>query len=467
MKSVQMKNYFAGFSKGSSFAGVLWGILLLSTLLIPGCKKPDPNPGEAKSPGLELVLENLVSPVALSESPDGTKRLFVVDQVGKVWIISADGTKLPEPFIDISSKMVTLSPGYDERGLLGFAFHPQYNTNGKFYIFYSAPPRSGGPAPGINWNNVVRISEFKVSSANSNKADMSSEKVILEIDHPQSNHNGGTIAFGPEGYLYISIGDGGGSNDTPVGHVPDWYKVNGGGNGQDVYANLLGNILRIDVNNGSPYKIPSDNPFAKGPGLPEIYAYGFRNIYRFSFDMGGTHELFGGDAGQVLWEEIDIVKKGGNYGWNVKEGTHCFNSDTARLERPSCPMVDTAGNPLIDPVIEMANAANPVGGLATAIIGGYVYRGKEIHDFAGRYIFGIYGQGGGVPNGKLYIANRKETGLWSFDPISLKNYPDNIGQYLKGFGQSLDGEIYLMTSGVQGPTGTTGKIYKLSMVGKI
>ena len=162
MKSIQLKKHIAGLFTGNSYATGFWGILVLGTLLMPGCKKPD-NPADAKSPGLVLVLENLVSPLTLNESPDGTKRLFVVDQVGKVWIIAADGTKLADPFIDITSKMVTLSAGYDERGLLGFAFHPQYNTNGKFYIFYSAPPRPGGPAEGANWNNLVRVSEFKVS----------------------------------------------------------------------------------------------------------------------------------------------------------------------------------------------------------------------------------------------------------------------------------------------------------------
>ncbi len=445
-----------------------WICILFSIFLfISGCVKPDPNPADAKSPGLELVLENLVSPLGLTESPDGTKRLFVFDQTGKVWVIASDGTRMPDPFLDITSKMVTLRPGYDERGLLGFTFHPNYKTNNKFYVFYNAPARPGGPAPGVNWDNVVRISEFRASSADRNKADMSSERVVLEVDHPQANHNGGTIAFGPDGYLYIAIGDGGGANDIAVGHVPDWYLPNAGGNGQDIYSNLLGDILRIDVNRGSPYSIPSDNPFVKRPGLDEIYAYGFRNPYRFSFDMGGSHELFAGDAGQVLYEEVDIVKKGGNYGWNVKEGTHCFNAANNRVELPGCPMVDSAGNPLIDPVIEFANFANPNGGMATTVVGGNVYRGRDIPDFRGKYIFGIFSSRPQTADGKIFISHRSSgSGLWSFDQIALKNYPDNIGQYLKGFGQSLDGEIYLATSGVAGPTGATGKIYKLAMVGK-
>ena len=137
------------------------------------------------------------------------------------------------------------------------------------------------------------------------------------------NHNGGDLHFGPDGFLYIAIGDGGNSDDVGNGHVPDWYTVNAGGNGQDNYANLQGNILRIDVN-GSPYSVPPDNPFVGTAARPEIYAFGFRNPFRFSFDMGGTHQLLVGDVGQSLYEEIDLVTKGGNYGWNVKEGTALF-----------------------------------------------------------------------------------------------------------------------------------------------
>ena len=229
--------------------------------LLFSCKKGNkPAPVTGLTADLRLITDNLISPVALAEPPDGTKRIFIVDQVGKIWIM-ANGVKLTTPFIDLSSKMVSLSPGYDERGLLGLAFHPDFKTNGKFYVFYSAPPRAGGPQPGSSWDNLTRVSEFKVSASNPNLADMATERVVLEEDHPQSNHNGGTLAFGPDGFLYISIGDGGGGDDDGAGHVSDWYTTNKGGNGQDIYANLLGNILRIDVNNGSPYGIPSDNPF--------------------------------------------------------------------------------------------------------------------------------------------------------------------------------------------------------------
>lgn len=296
---------------------------------------------------------------------------------------------------------------------------------------------------------------------------MSSEKVILEENHPEFNHNGGTIAFGPDGYLYISIGDGGNKDDVGPGHVDDWYKINDGGNGQDVTHNLLGNILRIDVNSQTgdkAYRIPSDNPFRNTAGKGEIFAYGFRNPYRFSFDQGGNHWLYAGDAGQSLFEEIDIVKKGGNYGWNVKEGTHCFSTDNDLQERMGCPNQDSAGHPLIDPVIEVVNYSNPNKGLkpsTIAIVGGNVYRGQTIPFLSGKYIFGFLSADDENPEGKLMLAKPSTFGMWSFEQLQLKSFPDNLGQWLKGFGQGLDGEIYVTTSGQLGPQGNTGKVYKL------
>lgn len=320
----------------ATFSGML--SVLFFVILVSACQKNNSsnNPPASKTPGLQLIADSLVSPVFISEPPDSSHRLFVVDEIGKIWIIGADGKKLTTPFIDVTNKMVTLSPSYDERGLLGLAFSPQFKTNGKFYIFYTAPPRPGTPVPGppgSTWNNLTRISEFKVSASDPNQADLSSERVLIEDNHPYLNHNAGTLAFGPDGFLYISIGDGGNADDVGNGHVPDWYTVNAGGNGQDLYANLMGDILRIDVN-GNPYNIPADNPFFGTPAArPEIYAFGFRNPFRFSFDMGGTHQLIVGDEGQSLYEEIDLITKGGNYGWNVKEGTHCFDTDNDTIEK--------------------------------------------------------------------------------------------------------------------------------------
>lgn len=429
-------------------------VVLISAFLLQSCKKHDYRPPKAVT--LELVADNLVSPLGVVAVPDNSKRLFIIDQIGKIWIVDDNGNKLSTPFIDVSSMMVPLNTRYDERGLLGFAFHPDYRNNGRFYVYYTRPPRTG-----TSFNNLSRISEFRVS-ADPNMADMSSEKVLLDLDDPQSNHNGGAIAFGPDGYLYIAIGDGGGANDVAPGHVTDWYLPNAGGNGQDLDSNLFGNILRIDVNSGSPYGIPASNPFVGKPGKDEIYAYGFRNPYRFSFDMGGDHWLYAGDAGQVLYEEIDVVRKGGNYGWNVKEGTHCFNAANNSVELPSCPDVDVFGMNLIDPVIELNNSANPGGGKVTTVIGGNVYRGKDIPDFRGMYLFGSFSQPGNVPNGELFIARpRGGNGLWDYAEVTLKDYPDDLGYYLKGFGQDKEGEVYLTVSNVAGPTDFTGKVFKL------
>ncbi|HKC34882.1 MAG TPA: PQQ-dependent sugar dehydrogenase, partial [Chitinophagaceae bacterium] len=355
---------------------VFLSILFITVLFIPACKKTDTRTvdeeiataaasGKMKNVDIQMIADGFVSPIGVVASPDNTNRLFVIDQIGKIWIIDAEGNKLATPFLDVSSLMVTLMPGYDERGLLGVAFHPNYSTNGKFYVYYTAPPRAGGPTATTSWNNTSSISEFRVSS-NPNIADMSTERHLLQLDHPQFNHNGGTIAFGPDGYLYISIGDGGGADDVAPGHVEDWYAFNAGGNAQDIEANLMGNVLRIDVN-GNPYNIPSDNPFVNKPGLDEIWAYGLRNPYRFSFDMSGSRRLFLGDAGQSRYEEIDIIEKGGNYGWNVKEGFECFNAAHDLEEVEDCPTMDNFGNKLIDPVISINNAANPEGGRATTV----------------------------------------------------------------------------------------------------
>jgi len=445
-------------------------VLLGSLISMESCNKTDFNSNKVSASNsenaiiegsydLQLVADKFVSPLGVVDPNDGSKRLFVIDQIGKVWIIFPDGTKSSGPFINISSKLVTLNPGYDERGLLGLAFHPDFKNNGKFYLYYTAPPRKGG------WDNTSTIAEFRVSNSDSNKADMSSERILFQQNHPQSNHNGGTIAFGPDGFLYISIGDGGGADDTGFGHVNDWYAKNAGGNGQDVRQNLLGNILRIDVNSTSgnkAYGIPNSNPFVGTAGKDEIYAYGFRNPYRFSFDMAGGHKLLVGDAGQSLYEEIDDVQKGGNYGWNVKEGFHCFNTDNDLRERKACPVEDSAGNLLMDPVIEVKNYANPEGGGETiTIVGGNVYRGTALPGLSGRYVFGFLSADDEEAEGQVVVARTSVSGVWPYEVLPLKSFPKDIRQWLKGFGQDQDGEIYVTASKQLGPQGNTGKVWKL------
>jgi glucose/arabinose dehydrogenase len=409
--------------------------------------------------GLHLVAEGFAAPIVLVQPNDKTGRLFVVDQVGLIRIVDRDGTLRPEPFLDIRSKIVPLNARYDERGLLGFAFHPGYRHNGRFFVYYSMPLRAGAPA---GYNHTSRIAEYRVS-ADPNRANAASERIILEVDKPQSNHNGGTVAFGPEdGFLYISIGDGGGANDRGLGHVPSWYTPNATSNGQDLTHNLLGKILRIDVDRGMPYAIPRDNPFI-GRGLPEIYAFGLRNPWRFSFDQGDDHMLIAGDAGQNRWEEVDVIEKGGNYGWNVKEGAHCFDAFNPRVDRPSCPNAMPDGTPLIDPVIEYANSAQP-GGVGTVVVGGVVYRGDKIDQLEGRYLFGDWSRTFfGPPTGQVFVATPTGTGMWPTQKLLFATSPDGeLHHRVLAFGQDRRGEVYLLTTDDAGPTGTTGKVYLLT-----
>jgi glucose/arabinose dehydrogenase len=417
---------------------------------------------------LQLVAKDLTHPLTMAEVPDGTGRMLIVDQIGVLRVMTRDGILQPQPLLDVRSRMVTLMPEYDERGLLGLAFHPQFASNGRMFVYYTAPPRVAG------YDNTSTVAEFHLQPAA-----LSSKPVfvgnVLQVDHPQFNHNGGTLAFGPDGMLYISIGDGGGRDDegegparnTPVfGHVPDWYGANPGGNGQDIEANLLGNILRIDVGSPGSYRIPKDNPFI-GVGLGEIYAYGFRNPYRFSFDLAGTHDLILADAGQDMWEEIDFVQSGGNYGWNVKEGTHCFDANNPMSVPASCPSVDpTTGEPLRDPVIEMYNLANPLRGSqegVATLIGGYVYRGSAVPKLAGQYVFAALSTDATMPAGALYMAPPRGPGVrWQVTKLPMGD-SENLDHYVLGFSQDLRGEIYVMTSDTLGPTGSTGQIYRFAM----
>ena len=416
--------------------------------------------GDPFTAGLRQVAAGLTSPVALIEPPDGSRRLFIVDQIGLIRVLQPDGQLLAEPFLDVRDRLVTLRPNFDERGLLGLAFHPQYAENGRFFVFYSAPLRDGAPA---GWDCTSHISEFLVSS-DPNRADPASERILLQVDKPQFNHNAGTVVFGPDGNLYISLGDGGGANDVGLGHVEDWYADNAGGNGQDITDNLLGSILRIDVDGGAPYAVPPDNPFVDKEGLDEIWAYGFRNPYRISFDGS---RLFAGDAGQVLWEEVSLVVKGGNYGWNVKEGTHCFDAENPGVSPAECPSFAPGGVPLRDPVIEYANARNPIGGLGLVVVGGHVYRGGELPQLRGRYVFGDWSRSFRRPDGTLLVSSPRKSGLWHIQEIQVHSSPDGrLGHFILGFGQDSSGEVYVLTSDSVGPSGNTGKVYRLVKPGK-
>ena len=418
-----------------------------------------PSPMGAPVPiGIEVIATGFTSPIQLVQSPGRNGRRFVIDQTGFIWQLNPDNVKMPQPFLDVSGKITPLNPGFDERGLLGLAFHPDFTQNGRFFIYYTAPLRAGGPA-GFNHTGV--IAEYRTKGGQQNHADASSERIVLQWDHPQGNHNGGTVAFGPDGMLYISIGDGGAGNDLGLGHVADWYTENGGGNGQDITQNLLGNILRIDVDGALPYANPPDNPFVGQPGLDEIWAYGLRNPYRMSFDMGGSNMLLAQDAGQELWEEVSVIVRRGNYGWNVKEGTHCFDAEAPTVSPATCPTSDsTTGEVLRDPVIEFANTKNPIGGLSLTVIGGNVYRGSLAPSLAGKYIFGG-ATAGTAPSGRLFMATPTGSGLWPMAEL-LINGTDRLNHVIKGFGQDRAGEVYVMGSEILGPTGNTGKVFRIT-----
>ena len=455
-------------SSGASRRGLTLALSLVAALALGACDG-DSDPvdpggngnGDGNGDGdgqafidLELVAQGLTAPVMLREVPDGSGRLFVADQAGLIRVIEADGTLRPEPFLDLRSSTVEPRENFDERGLLGLAFHPAYATNGRFYVYYSAPLRPEAPD---GFDHTSHISEFHVS-ADPNTADPGSERLILQVDQPQFNHDAGTVEFGPDGYLYISRGDGGGGGDDDLGHVEDWYADNAGGNGQDVEQNLLGSILRIDVDGVAPYGIPADNPFVGSSGRDEIWAYGFRNPYRFSFDMGGSRAMIAGDAGQNLYEEVSVVTRGGNYGWNVKEGRHCFDAENPDVAPATCPSTGEFGEPLIDPVIEYANANN--GGPGVVVVGGYVYRGEDVPELEGSYIFGDYSEAFDQPDGIVFRASMGGAS-WSFQEMRFGADQRRLGHYLLGFGQDLDGEIYILTTDRGHPSGTTGRVYRL------
>ncbi len=392
--------------------------------------------------GLELVADGFTSPVALIDPADGTHRLFVVDQTGWIWIL-ADDQKIEKPFLDIREQVVELNSFYDERGLLGLAFHPDFAENGHFYVSYSGHLQDGLSTS--EWDHTTYISEFTVSANDSNQADPNSERVLLAIDKPGYNYEAGHIAFGPDGYLYVATGD---SVRNPASESGKYA--------QDT-SSLLGKVLRIDVNgtadSGQNYLIPAGNPFTSGAGRPEIFAYGFRNPYRFSFDNADDKNprLFVADVGQAMMEEVSLVKAGGDYGWPIREGTSCFNSQRWDQPLESCP-----ASGLSDPIL-----AYPHQGDLSAVIGGMIYRGDAIPALKDGYIFGDWGKG----RGHLFVAHPRifNLGLWKITEIQIE-YPGaqhELGQLL-GIGQDESGELYLLTKapGI-GATGNNGAIHKI------
>jgi glucose/arabinose dehydrogenase len=399
------------------------------------------------------VASGLTAPVMATNANDGTGRLFIVTQVGKRWILH-NGTLLPTPFLDITSEIPTLATSFDERGLLGLAFHPDYPTNGRCFVRYSKPRpgMAGEPCFGTSRGcHEEVLAEFSVSS-DPNLANPTAT-ILFRVDEPQFNHNGAHVTFGPDGYLYFSLGDGGGAHDgladTPPSHGPI-------GNGQNIDA-TLGKVLRIHVDSGSPYAIPPDNPFASTTGLDEIYAYGFRNPYRFCFDDGpdGDGRLIVADVGQNLFEEVDVVELGGNYGWVLKEGFHCFDPFNPASPPATCSSTGAMGEPLLDPVAEYSHTTG------ISITGGHVYRGSQFPALVGKYDFGDWSQSFPTPSGQRFYldADGDMSQIFKFC-LGMTNAP--LGLRVMGFGKDEAGELYLCTAVSAGPTGTGGAVHRIT-----
>jgi hypothetical protein len=386
---------------------------------------------QSQLPSVELKLAwpnlRFNRPLFLCEAPDGTHRIFLLEQDGRIWILPADrqGTE-PKLFLDISSRQPHQE---NEEGLLAMAFHPQFKTNGKFYVFYTQqnPKRN-------------MLCEFQVSKNDPDKADPSTERELFRIRKTDWNHNGATLLFGPDGYLYFGLGDGGSWFD------PHEYA-------QNLHV-FFGKMLRIDVNSRTgalQYGIPKDNPFveaskAGGTNAPraEIWAYGLRNPWRISFDRE-TGDLWVGDVGQDLWEEVEIVTKGGNYGWSAREGFH----DLVGTHHPAL------GTAPIDPIIEYPHKLGQAGAskfpnhsAGNCITGGYVYRGKKISALRGVYVYGDF-QVGTIWG--LRYENGKVT---ADDELIARDQSRNISS----FGEDAAGELYVLT--------LNGDVYQIVEAGK-
>lgn len=345
-------------------------------------------------------------PIVVTSADDGRNRLFVAEQHGAIWNFEArPDVASSKLFLDIRDR-VQYSDRQNEEGLLGLAFHPKYKENGSLYVYYTARP---------GMKSV--ISRFQVSRDDPDRVDPASEHQLLTLEQPFWNHNGGTLVFGPDGYLYVGLGDGGAGNDP--------Y-----GNGQNL-GTLLGSILRIDVDHpadGKAYGIPRDNPFVNRPdALPEIFAYGFRNLWRIAFDRK-TGRLWGGDVGQNLWEEIDLIEKGGNYGWNRREGTHPFGS------------LDIDESQVIEPIWEYDHQ------VGKSITGGLVYRGTRLPELVGKYVYADY------VTGRIWALQYDEAAkkVVSNEAIPSEKLP------IITFGDDAQGEIYFT---IVSPTGNG--IYQL------
>ena len=360
----------------------------------PAAATPAPTANEPRSvPSISVSLQLFAKvpgqPLSIVAPDDGSGRLFVVSQDGRIWVVRRDGSVLPDPLLDLRNRISTGG----ERGLLGLALHPGFPADPRLYV------------DDTNTNGDTEVSVVTMDPSNGNRADPSTLQRLLLVKQPYPNHNGGALQFGPDGDLYVSLGDGGSGGDPQ-------------GNGQNTNA-LLGKILRLDVDHapaGQGYAIPAGNPFASGGGAPEVWLYGLRNPWRMSFDQA-TGDLWIGDVGQNLYEEVDVDRAGVgglNYGWNTLEATHCYNAQRC----------STTG--MTPPVAEYGHD------IGTTVIGGYVYRGSATPIADGVYLFADYG------SGRLFAIG---------SGVTRTVAPTQVGQgdtgVIAGFGEDPSGELYV------------------------
>ena len=395
------------------------------------------------------VIKDLRNPLALIHANDQTHRMFIVEQIGMVHIILPNGKKRDTPFMDIRSKVLT-SPAFgDERGLLGMAFHPKYRENGRLFVYYitrkrgkSSKKQSRGWWLGVS---VAVLSEWRVSGADLNRVDEHSETILMTIEQPKGNHNGGQLLFAEDTYLYIFLGDGGGAGD-PFGKFGNALNM----------STRLGKVLRIDVDKTKPYSIPPDNPFLNEPKTPpEIYAYGLRNPWRCSIDRGarvdgyGKGRMFCGDVGQNSYEEIDIIVKGGNYGWRGREGFKCYDKKICESSL-------------------MANEVLPIFAythkIGQSVVGGYVYRGCKYPKMRGLYFLAD------TMNGRMFtLKENMKSKKWESKEVcmgdsSYCNGPGISGDYasmILSFGEDESGELYFLSTRFTDNEARRGAIYQI------
>ncbi len=412
-------------------------------------------------PTPELLLAGLVAPIDLATLPDDTDRRLVLDQSGIVHLLQASGALADAPFLDITDRLLPLRQDFEERGLLGMAIHPNYRTNGRFFVSYSAPLADDAPG---NWNHTRIVSEFTVDANNPDQLDAGSERILIRQHWPSRKHNGGALAFGPDGYLYVGFGDGGGIHGVGPETLNDAFTVPANrlawdSTAQDLHS-LYGKILRIDVDHGYPgYAVPDDNPLVGKPGRDEIYAWGFRNPYRISFDPDNSGRFYITAVAETLWEAIYRVDQPGNYGWPLREGAHCFER-TRPLDPPSTCANET-GAPIFDPVVEYANMSVhregskvTMPGVGTAVVGSVMLRESALGDHANHLLIADWSRDFRQPSGQLFIAAESAQPPWALEHIA------QLDTRIVALVQD-GGQLYVMTNDNFGPYGQTGKVFEL------